>query len=137
MSFLVDWFTLSRIGLLYDLFGALILVWGYVFQGKKEFLEAISHYGPDEPLVAILTKLDSIMGLSLIVVGFLAQLLATIQSTSTAFSSCCTCIIFELIFLVSASVTYLVFRKVASRYYWRHLNKHISRPGSHNPKARS
>ncbi len=61
-----DWFTIGRIGLLYDLTGALILVWGYVLQGKTEFQQATAFFGPHEPIQPVTTKFDSIVGLTFI-----------------------------------------------------------------------
>jgi hypothetical protein len=113
----LEWYTIGRVGLLYDLFGALILVWGFVLQGKKEFEEAVAFYGTDEPLTPIATKIDSIVGLSFIVLGFLGQLAGTDSYAAAVFSSYRGCVIFALIFLIGGGIGYLIFRKAVFAGY--------------------
>jgi len=119
----LDWYTLGRVGLLYDFFGALILVWGYVLQGKKEFEEAVSHYGPDVPLAPVTSKFDSIVGFGFIGLGFLAQLAGTDDCASAAFSSCRGCAISALIVLIMGGGSYLLFRKILFARYILYINK--------------
>jgi hypothetical protein len=118
----IDWFILSRIGLLYDAGGAIILVWGFMSQGKQAYREAISFYGPDEPKTVVETKVDSIVGLSFIVVGFLGQLLGSDNDIAEVFSHWGGAT-FALIFLVIGGVGYLVFRKLLFKHYLRHIKK--------------
>lgn len=119
----LDWFTIGRVALLYDLVGAFILAWGYVLQGKKDFKAAVSFYGPSTPLVPVATKFDSIVGLSFIALGFLGQPAGTDSDTVAEFSSCRVYPISTLIVLVVGGGGYLLFRKVLFSLYIVHLNK--------------
>jgi hypothetical protein len=119
---LLEWFTLSRTGLLYDAGGAIILVWGFISQGKQAYQEAVSFYGPDEPKTVVATKLDSIVGLSFIVVGFFGQLLGSDNDIAAVFSSCRGAT-FALLFLVIIGIGYLVLRKLAFAHYLRYIKK--------------
>ena len=119
----LDWFTIGRVALLYDLVGALILGWGYVLQGKKEFKAAVSFYGPSTPLVPVAIKFDSIVGLSFIAIGFIGQLAATDNDAAAEFSSCSGYPVSALIVLVVGGGTYLLFRKVLFAFYILHLDK--------------
>lgn len=119
----LDWYTISRVGLLYDLVGAFILGWGYVLQGKKEFKEAISFYGPDVPFAPVASKIDAIVGLSFIVLGFFGQLAGTDSYAEAAFSSCRGCVLGALIVLVVGGGSYLLFRNLLFARYILYLNK--------------
>jgi len=121
--FSLDWYTIGRVGLLYDLFGALILGWGYVLQGKKEFKEAVSFYGPDVPLAPVASKFDAIVGLSFIGLGFLGQLAGTDNCVTAIFSSCRWCAIAALTILMIGGGGYLLFRKTVFTLYLLHLKK--------------
>jgi hypothetical protein len=120
---LLDWFTIGRVGLLYDLFGALILVWGYTRQGKKEFQEAIAFGGPDEPIQAVTIKCDSIVGLTFIMLGFSGQLAGTDSCATAIFSSCRWCVITALTILMIGGGGYLLFRKTVFALYLLHLKR--------------
>ncbi|PTR07104.1 hypothetical protein C8R32_10860 [Nitrosospira sp. Nsp5] len=119
----LDWFTIGRVGLLYDLFGALILVWGYMLQGKKEFQEAIAFPGPDVPIQPVTTKFDSIVGLTFIMLGFSGQLAGTDSDAEAVFSSCRGCAISALIVLIVGGGSYLLFRKILFAHYIAYINK--------------
>jgi hypothetical protein len=114
---LLDWLTLARIGLLYDLVGAIILVWGFISQGKQEFQEEVSFFGPNEPKTAVSTKLDSVVGLSFILGGFLAQLIGSDDDVAAVFSSCPGGAIFALTVLLVGGGGYLVLRKFLFSHY--------------------
>ncbi|WON74201.1 hypothetical protein [Nitrosospira sp. Is2] len=119
----LDWFTIGRVGLLYDLIGALILVWGYTRQGKKEFQEAIAFGGPEVPIQAVTTKCDSITGLTFIILGFSGQLAGTDSCAIAIFSSCRWCAITALAVLLMGGGGYLLFRKAVFARYLLHLKK--------------
>jgi hypothetical protein len=120
---MLDWFTIGRIGLLYDLFGALILVWGYARQGKKEFQDAVAFFGPNEPIQAVATKCDSIVGLAFIMLGFLGQLAGTDSCVTAIFSSCHWCAITTLTILMIGGGGYLLLRKSIFGLYLLRLKK--------------
>ena len=84
----MEWLTLSRVGLLYDIVGVLILGYGALSSGKTEFSEVNLQWGVDVKTKAIVTaKLDSIVGITLLCIGFICQLLATDPRIVDAFSS--------------------------------------------------
>ncbi|SEG17413.1 hypothetical protein SAMN05216403_14121 [Nitrosospira multiformis ATCC 25196] len=93
----LDWFTLARVALLYDLLGALILVWGFASQGEQEYSEADAFYKEDDLKKVVATKVDSIVGLSFIVMGFFGQLVGSDNAVSTAFLSSQVYVMFALI----------------------------------------
>lgn len=127
---LIDWFNLSRVGLLYDAVGAFILAWGYITQGKKEFEAEVAFYGPNEPTITIATKFDSIVGLTLIIMGFIAQLIGSDPVIATVFSSCAGYALISITGLFVGGSGYLALRKSLFKYYWQLIkpNKDVSQP---------
>lgn len=120
---LLNWFTIGRLGLLYDLMGAFILLWGFVSQGKSEFIEADSFYRDGEVVKSITTKWDSVIGLIFISVGFSAQLASTEPSWVAAFSSCGCCAVVGLTILIVIGGSYLLLRKMLFARYIVYINK--------------
>ena len=81
-----EWLSLSRIGLLYDIFGAVALAWGFLIIGPRDFRQATLNWRA-KPEVEKLgyAKVDACFGVTLIALGFFGQLLGTDDRINQAF----------------------------------------------------
>jgi len=74
----MTWFNLARIGLIYDIAGAIALAWGFLVIGPREFQQAKLFWQEDPGTEKLAyAKVDSIFGVVLIVLGFIGQLLGS------------------------------------------------------------
>lgn len=116
----MEWLTLPRIGLLFDITGALILVYSHLTSGRSAFAEADLFWGANVKMKAIATaKVDSVVGVALICVGFLGQLLGSDTSMANAFASSSVAVPAALALLVVLSLAYLVFRARLTVWYYK------------------
>jgi hypothetical protein len=116
----MEWFNLPRVGLLYDVVGAVILVYGHLTSGRTEFAEADLFWGSDVKIKGIITaKIDSIVGVSFLCLGFLWQLVGTDSALSHSFTSCFACVALVLGFMITVPLIYFPFRARVVRWYSR------------------
>jgi hypothetical protein len=115
----MEWLTLPRLGLLFDIAGAFILVVSYVAAGRAAFLDATTFYREKAEIRKIISaKCDSAVGLALIVAGFLGQLIGSDTRLSAKFEECGWCRSTTLAILIGMSVGYLAIRPwLFQRYF--------------------
>lgn len=86
MASWVGWLSLSRIGLLYDIFGVVVLALGFLLIGPKDFRNAnLAFPGKSEMEKLGYAKVDAYFGVFLIVLGFCGQLLGSDDYVNTVF----------------------------------------------------
>ncbi len=74
----MGWLSLPRIGLLYDIFGVVVLALGLLLIGPRDFRNAnLAFPGKSEIEKLGYAKVDAYFGVSLIVLGFFGQLLGS------------------------------------------------------------
>lgn len=75
------------------------------------------------PLVPVASKIDAIVGLNFIGLGFFGQLAGTDSDVSTIFSSCRSYAISALIILIVGGGSYRSFRKILFARYIAYIYK--------------
>lgn len=108
----IGWLSLSRIGLLYDIVGVVVLALGFLLIGPKDFRDAnLAFPGKSEMEKLGYAKVDAYFGVSLIVLGFLGQLLGTDNCVNTVFRNIGAIgPIILMILLGLVLITFLLFR---------------------------
>ena len=82
----IKWFNLNRIGLIYDIIGAFLIVYSQLRIGSRDIREADLFWSDKiNERNLKLAKNDSIFGFSLILIGFLLQLLGSDQFIANQF----------------------------------------------------
>lgn len=80
--------SLAQVGLLYDIFGAFVLAWGFLFIGSKDFRNATRMWRGEPELEKLgFAKVDAWFGVLLIALGFLGQLLGSVGPVDVWFSA--------------------------------------------------
>jgi len=83
---IIKWFNLNRIGLIYDIIGAFLVVYSQVRIGSRDIKEADLVWRDEINRRNLkLAKHDSISGFSLLLIGFLLQLLGSDQFIANQF----------------------------------------------------
>lgn len=113
------WFTLSRIGLIYDIAGAIILVSSNLRSGKKELKEA-ELFSRDKINIRkiVFEKIDTVFAIFIIALGFLGQLVGSDHAISQRFNSSCTGPITSLVILSVFIAAFFIFRIKLGRMYY-------------------
>ena len=121
------WFSLVRIGLLYDIFGALVLVFTHVIVGSKRIREA-TLFWRDQIRIRnmIFTQMDTIFGLILICIGFILQILGQDSWMIVQFTNSKLHLPYVVPILLGASVMiYLIIRKPIRNIRIRRIDEQI------------
>lgn len=126
----MEWFTLARVGLLYDIAGAFIFVVGYIAAGRVAYLEANLFYR-DEPETKkiIAAKWDSWVGLALLVLGFVGQLIGSDTRLSAWFDQSETWRTASLIALLGVTAGYLAIRPRLIQTHYERRRPNSEAPG--------
>jgi len=84
----MTWWSLGRLGLVYDIAGVVALAWGFLIIGPREFAAANLFYRERTNVLSLaFGKFDAWFGVTLIVIGFLGQLLGSDTTIDNAFQS--------------------------------------------------
>lgn len=117
---ILEWLRLNRIGLIYDIVGAFLVVYSQLIIGARDIKEADLFWRDKINRRNLkLAKYDSIFGFSILLIGFLLQLLGSDQFIAKQFY--CLGIlgpIASAALLIIAIILYCVMRtRIFSEYY--------------------
>jgi len=118
VSISLEWLTLSQVGLLYDTVGAAVLAWKSIFIGTKEFRNASLFWRQEaDTKDLIITKIDSIFGFGLLIVGFILQFMSSFVPSRYPFT-----IIFSVTLIVLCC-GYITAKPYLANWYYAKVSK--------------
>jgi hypothetical protein len=116
-----EWMNLNTLGLIYNIAGAMVLAYSGIAISKRDLEDADLFYSGDVKMRSLVfAKIDSILGASLLVLGFLGQLLGSSQAIAPRFAGqyaprC----FWGLVLLVGLMTIYVLRRRSCARMFYK------------------